>query len=147
MSEVFERVAPRRACAEQECETGPYRTLVFFLALSLGVAASPGEAREQPSEAATQTGIAIYYSDSFQGRPVANGEILDQRGLTAAHNGYALGTRVRVTNLSNGKSVVVKINDRMGPDDTLLIDVTRRAAEELDFIDAGRTTVRLEVVE
>ena len=107
----------------------------FFLALSLGVAPSPGEAREQPSEAATQTGIAVYYSDSFQGRPVANEEILDQRGLTAAHNGYALGTRVRVTNLSNGKSVVVKINDRMGPDDTLLIDVTRRAAEELDFIE------------
>ena len=100
----------------------------------------------QSSSAQTQTGTAVYYGDYFQGRPVANGEIFDQDRLTAAHNGYAFGTQVRVTNLTNDRSVVVTINDRMRSDSRELIDVTRRAAQELDFIREGRIEVRLEVV-
>ena len=97
----------------------------------------------QSSATQRQTGVAVHYSDYFQGRPVANGEIFDQEGLTAAHNSYTFGTRVRVTNLANDKSVIVTINDRMRSDSRMLIDLTRRAAEELDFIHEGRTRVRL----
>lgn len=101
----------------------------------------------QPSNVRIQTGIAAYYSDYFQGRPAASGEIFDQNILTAAHNGYAFGTRVRVTNLANGNSVIVKINDRMKSDSKVLIDLSRRAAAELDFIREGITRVEVTVVE
>lgn len=93
-----------------------------------------------------QTGTAAYYGDDFHGRPVVSGEIFDQETLTAAHNGYAYGTRVRVTNLANGNSVVVRISDRMRSDSEILIALTRRAAEELDFIREGVTSVEVTVV-
>lgn len=112
-----------------------------------GVVAGPIAIPRQPSDARTQTGIAVYYHDRFQGRLTASGEVFDQKGRTAAHNGYPFGTVVRITNLSNGRSVDVRINDRMGNDDSLLIDVTRRAAEELDFVEAGRARVTLEVID
>lgn len=111
-------------------------SVVLWLATAAGVSG-------QSSATQRQTGVAGHYSDYFQGRPVANGDIFDQEGLTAAHNGYIFGTRVRVTNLANDKSVIVTINDRMRSDSRTLIDLTRRAAEELDFIHEGRTRVRL----
>jgi peptidoglycan lytic transglycosylase len=94
-----------------------------------------------------EEGIAVHYSDYFQGRPVANGETFDQEQLTAAHNRHQYGTRVRVTNLKNDKSVVVTINDRMRSNRRVLIDVSRKAAEELDFVREGRAQVKVEVVE
>lgn len=97
--------------------------------------------------AAQDTGTAAYYSDYFVGRTVANGEVYSHGELTAAHNGYPFGTRVRVTNLSNNRSVVVKINDRMRKNSRFLIDVSRSAAEELGFVKEGKTQVRVERVE
>jgi rare lipoprotein A len=97
--------------------------------------------------AEAQTGIAVYYSDYFQGRPVASGETFDQEKLTAAHNGLPYGTKVKVTNLANDKSVVVTINDRMRSNTKVLIDVTRSAAETLGFVKEGRAQVRVEVVQ
>jgi rare lipoprotein A len=61
-----------------------------------------------------QTGLASYYADKYQGRRTANGEHFNQNAQTAAHRTLSFGTRVKVTNLSNGKSVIVRINDR-GP--------------------------------
>ncbi len=118
-----------------------YKTLLMgapFYALS--------QARGQSD---SETGIAVYYSDFFHGRPVASGgdEEYDKNALTAAHNGHPFGTRVRVTNLSNNKSVVVKINDRMRSRSRVAIDLSRRAAEELDFIREGKTRVKIEVVQ
>ena len=96
--------------------------------------------------AAQDTGIAVYYSDYFVGKPVANGEIYSHDALTAAHNGYPFGTEVRVTNLSNDQSVVVKINDRMRKNSKLLIDLSRSAAQELGFVKEGKTRVTVEPV-
>jgi rare lipoprotein A len=94
---------------------------------------------------AVEEGLAHFYSDSVQGKKTSSGEPYDKNGLTAAHKKLALGTKVKVTNLSNGKSVVVTVNDRMGASSPAVIDVTRRAAEELGFVSAGKTKVKLEV--
>ena len=94
-----------------------------------------------------ETGNAVFYSDKLVGRPLTSGEKYDRNALTAAHRTLALGTMVRVTNLKNNKSVVVRINDR-GPHGVKsdIIDLSGRAAQELDIIKAGRAKVKLEVV-
>lgn len=92
-------------------------------------------------------GIASYYHEKFNGRQTANGEIYDSRKMTAACNTLPLGTWIRVTNLSNNKSVVVKTNDRMHPRMTRVVDLSRAAAEKLDFIKKGLTKVKVEVLE
>ncbi|SDY48681.1 septal ring lytic transglycosylase RlpA family protein [Nitrosomonas sp. Nm58] len=93
-----------------------------------------------------KTGYAVHYSDKYQGRKTANGEVFDQSNLTAAHNEFPYGTLVKVTNLENNRSIVVKINDRMAPHNNNIIDVTKRAAAELGFIKKGRVHVNLETV-
>jgi rare lipoprotein A len=89
--------------------------------------------------------MAAFYSDNFQGKKTASGEAYDKNGLTASHKKLAYGTKVKVTNVANGKSVVVTVNDRMAASNPAVIDVTRRAAEELGFVSAGKTKVKLEV--
>jgi len=96
--------------------------------------------------AQSQEGVANMYSDSLQGKKTSSGEPYDKNGLTAAHKKLAYGTKVKVTNVANGKSVVVTVNDRLGKSSPAVIDVTRRAAEELDFVKSGKTKVQLEVV-
>ena len=98
----------------------------------------------------TRVGLASYYGREFHGRTTASGARFDMNALVAAHPSYPFGTRVRVTNLANDRSTVVRIVDR-GPAaqlraDGLLIDVSRKAAESLGFIQQGRTRVRLEVL-
>ena len=93
-----------------------------------------------------ETGYAVHYSDKFQGRKTANNEIFDQNELTGAHKKLRFGTQVKVTNLSNNRSVVVKVNDRMARRNRNVIDLTKRAAEELGFVKSGRARVKLEIV-
>lgn len=98
----------------------------------------------------TRVGLASYYGREFHGRTTASGARFDMNALVAAHPTYPFGTRVRVTNLVNGRSTIVRIVDR-GPAaqlraDGLLIDVSRKAAETLGFIQQGRVRVRLEVL-
>src|SRR6476620_12586740 len=76
-------------------------------------------------------GIASYYADKFNGRPTANGEIYDHNKLTAACNILPLGTWIRVTNLKNNKSVIVKTNDRLHPRMKRIVDLSRSAAKKL----------------
>ena len=95
----------------------------------------------------TDEGIAAYYSNVFQGRTTASGDRYDKNALTAAHNTYPFGTRLKVTNLENDKSVIVLINDRGPTTEGRIVDLSRRAAEELGFIRAGLTRVKLEVIE
>lgn len=97
--------------------------------------------------ARAEQGIAVHYSDRFQGKPTASGDKFDQEGLTAAHNKLPFGTRVKVTNLENNKSVELTINDRMAQGNRNLIDVTRRAARELGFGKKGRARARVDVVQ
>ena len=91
-------------------------------------------------------GMASYYGNKFQGRLTTSGEKFDQNKLTAAHNGLPLGTWVRVTNLRNNRSVIVKITDRMHPKNKRLIDLSRSAAEKLGFVKSGLTKVKVEVM-
>ena len=94
---------------------------------------------------AAEEGVASFYSDRFEGKKTANGEIYRMNGLTAAHKKLPHGTKVKVSNVENGKSVVVTINDRMPASSRVVIDVSRRAAERLGFVKAGRARVTLEI--
>jgi len=92
-------------------------------------------------------GVASYYADKFNGRETANGEIYDSRKMTAACNVLPLGTWIRVTNLVNNRSVVVKTNDRMHIRMKRVVDLSRAAAEKLGYIGRGLTKVKVEVLE
>jgi rare lipoprotein A len=100
------------------------------------------------SARAESVGIATYYARRFHGRITASGIPLDQNDMVAAHPTYPFGSIVRVTNLGNGRSVNVRIVDRgpaAGPRRSgVIIDLSRAAAESLDFIEAGRSRVRVE---
>jgi rare lipoprotein A len=91
-----------------------------------------------------EEGLANFYSDKFQGKKMANGERYDKTKLTASHKKHPFGTKLKVTNIENGKSVVVTVTDRMGQKNPAVVDVTRRAAEELGFAKAGKAQVKLE---
>ena len=92
----------------------------------------------------TETGYASFYSDSFDGKPTSNGEIFRQNKLTAAHKKITFGTNVKVTNLSNNKSVIVRINDRGPFVSGRIIDLSKTAAKQIDMIDAGVAKVPIE---
>ena len=91
-------------------------------------------------------GTASYYSNSFNGKKTANGEIYSHKKMTAACNVLPLGTWIRVTNLRNGKSVVVKTNDRLHSKMKRVVDLSREAAEKLGYVKSGLTRVRVEVI-
>jgi rare lipoprotein A len=92
-------------------------------------------------------GLASWYGGRFHGRLTSSGEVFDTNDLTAAHRTLPFGTRVRVTNLDNGRSVIVKINDRGPFVEGRVIDLSRAAAEELDMINLGVAHVSLEIVD
>jgi len=92
-----------------------------------------------------QVGTASWYGDYFQGKQTASGEPYDMRDFTAAHPTLPLGTFVRVTNLKNGKAVVVRINDRGPVVDGRIIDVSYNAARALGFKERGLQKVRLDI--
>jgi len=94
-----------------------------------------------------QVGIASWYGEYFQGKTTASGEPYDMHALTAAHPTLPLGTFVRVTNLRNGKVVVVRINDRGPVVDGRIIDVSYNTARVLGFQGRGLQRVRLDLIE
>ena len=94
----------------------------------------------------TETGTASFYANEFDGKITANGEIYDMNSLTAAHPTYPFNTLVKVTNLSNGKSVEVRINDRMPQFKGRIIDLSFSAAKRIEMINAGIQEVKLEVI-
>ena len=91
-------------------------------------------------------GVASYYADKFHGRKTASGEVFDMNKISAAHKEMPLGTVVRVTNLKNGRWVVLKINDRGPFVKGRIIDLSYGAAKQLDFVREGTTDVRIEVL-
>jgi rare lipoprotein A len=94
----------------------------------------------------TEEGIASWYGVPFHGRRASNGEVYDMNKLTAAHRTLPFDTVVRVTNLGNGKSTVVRITDRGPFVDNRIIDLSMAAAREIDSVGAGVVPVRLEIV-
>lgn len=95
----------------------------------------------------SETGKASYYGQAHHGKRTASGERFDQHALTAAHRTLPFGTRVRVTNLNNERSVVVRINDRGPFVRGRIIDLSRAAAERLDMLRAGVVPVRLQALD
>jgi rare lipoprotein A len=94
----------------------------------------------------TETGTASFYADEFDGKKTANGEVYDMNDLTAAHPSLPFNTLVKVINLSNGKSVEVRINDRMPQFKGRIIDLSLAAAKKIDMLNAGIQEVKLEVI-
>jgi rare lipoprotein A len=91
-------------------------------------------------------GVASWYGDKFHGRPTSSGELYDMGDLTAAHRTLPMPCFIKVTNIDNGKSVVLRVNDRGPYHSNRLIDVSRRAAQELGFINKGMARVKVERV-
>jgi rare lipoprotein A len=101
-----------------------------------------------PAEAArSQVGLASWYGEFHHGLQTASGEIFDMGELTAAHRTLPLGTRLRVTNLENGRVVRVRVNDRGPYVDGRVLDLSREAARVLGMVERGVVPVRLELVE
>ena len=96
--------------------------------------------------ARVQYGTASYYNNKFQNRLTASGEKFDQQKMTAAHNKLPLNTWIRVTNLSNHKSVIVRVNDRLHRKNTRLVDLSNLAAKNLGYLHNGLTRVKVEVL-
>lgn len=93
-----------------------------------------------------QYGIASFYHDKFEGRPTSSGEIFSQKKMTAAHNSLPLNTWIRVTNLRNHKSIIVKVNDRLHHRNTRLVDLSSKAASILGYKGRGIVKVKVEVL-
>ena len=114
-----------------------FKIVIFFILLMVPLFAF----------AESEEGVASYYADSLQGNLTASEEPYDKDALTAAHRTLPFGTRVKVSNLDNGKSVVVIINDRGPHSQNRLIDVSGVAARQLGLIDSGIAKVKIEVLE
>ena len=111
-------------------------------------AAAPREIEPEPEADGDRIGggVASYYGKRFAGRPTASGEIFNPVKLTAAHRTLPFGSKVKVTNKRNGRSVVVRINDRGPFSKGRVIDLSRKAAEEIGLIRAGHAPVELSLL-
>jgi len=118
-------------------------TLLGLLALFAGCTGRQADTAGSPG-GPVETGKASWYGTQHHGKRTASGEPFDQHALTAAHRTLPFGTRVKVTNLNNQRSVVVRINDRGPFRRGRVIDLSRAAAEQLDLIRTGVAPVRLE---
>lgn len=97
--------------------------------------------------AQTEMGTASFYHNKFDGRRTSSGEVFRQSLYTCAHKTYPFGTMLKVTNLSNDSTVVVKVNDRLPMRSKRCIDLSMVAAKQLNFVGKGLTKVRVEKVE
>jgi rare lipoprotein A len=122
--------------------------LALFLLQPAHLLAQQQAATTQPGPKVHRVfyGMASFYSNKFNGRKTASGEIFSQGKMTCACNVLPLGTWIKVTNMRNGRSVVLKTNDRIHPKVKRLVDLTRTAAEKLGYISGGLTRVKVEVI-
>jgi rare lipoprotein A len=110
--------------------------------LLMPVFAQAGDSRNPIGE-----GMASYYSSEFAGSRTANGERFDPGAMTAAHRTLSFGTRVAVTNLANGKEVIVRVNDRGPHGKGRIIDISYAAAKEIGMDRSGTARVKLELLD
>ncbi|MDB5203543.1 MAG: hypothetical protein JWQ27_2952 [Ferruginibacter sp.] len=127
---------------------------LFLLTTCLFQVALPAQSKEEATEQTSGKkkgtilfGQASFYANKFHGRQTASGETFSQEKYTAACNSLPLGTWIQVTNLKNGKIVVVKTNDRLHPKTRRLVDLTKAAAQKLGFVSMGLTRVKVEVLD
>jgi rare lipoprotein A len=123
--------------------------LVFFIAPFSAVAQGHPINDKAKTKKVTRIfyGQASFYSNKFNGRRTASGETFDQKKLTCACNVLPLGTWVKVTNLRNGRSAIVKVNDRIHPKMRRIVDLSRAAALKLGYVSNGLTRVKVELVD
>jgi rare lipoprotein A len=126
----------------------PFLYLACFIGVCLSCAYQPTDTYRRDIQRGVQYGKASFYGygDEFHGRKTANGEIFDRNAVTAAHPTLPFGTFCRVTNLSNGKSVVVRINDRGPFKGGRIIDLSYGAAKRIDSVRTGVVDVKVEVL-
>lgn len=125
------------------------RAFFRFILLTLLVLVTRVQAQEPATttpEITTFYGTASYYADKFIGRRTANGDVYDPENLTAACNVLPLGTWIKVTNLKNQKTVLVRTNDRLHPKMNRLVDLSKAAAKVLGYANSGLTRVKVEVL-
>jgi rare lipoprotein A len=115
--------------------------IIAFLLLSCLGGITPVFAGYLPVE---EVGKATFYANTLHGRKTASGEKYDKEALTCAHKSYPFGTRLKVTNLENNKSVIVRVNDRGPFIEGYIVDLSRRAAESVDMISRGVVKVKIE---
>lgn len=106
----------------------------------------PVTAQNEKSSSRLLYGQASYYAAKFEGRQTATGEIFRQNQMTAACNVLPLGTWIKITNLRNGKSIIVRTNDRLHVKTRRIVDLTRTGASKLGYINSGLTRVKVEVL-
>ena len=109
--------------------------------------AHPVDPQNISTDKAYQVGTASYYGKKFHGRKTANGEVFNMYKLTAAHRVLPLGTIAKVTNLANGRWVVVKVNDRGPFIEGRILDLSFGAALEIEMVQQGTAKVMIEIVE
>lgn len=120
--------------------------IVLLAALLATLSASAFAGGKSARTGKVLKGIASYYHDSLHGNKTASGQIYNKNKMTAAHKTLPLGSKVRVTDVRTGKSIVVRVNDRGPFVKGRIIDLSRRAASELGMIKRGVTRVRVEVL-
>jgi rare lipoprotein A len=123
---------------------------VTICAVLVSIATVTSDAHDVPAQQNLQVGLASYYGPGFNGEPTASGEVFDERELVAAHRTLPLGSVVQVTNLENGRSVVLRVIDR-GPYGRnhrkgCIIDVSKGAARRLRFVRDGIVRVKVKVM-
>ena len=154
ISDAPNRVVSTRGVSPSESQTGnpsndkpPTHTLPREIP-PIAKIPSPPETEQAPPATSQptmmETGVASWYGPKFHGKLTASGEVFNQEKFTAAHQTLPWGSRVKVTNLANGKSVDVRINDRGPFGKGRIIDVSRAAARALGMVGRGLTTVRVE---
>lgn len=119
------------------------RYLILTLCLSLLVGCA---SRDSGNTGSTSQGQASWYGAQHQGKATASGEPFNMNALTAAHRELPFGSRLRVTNLNNGRSVIVRINDRGPFSRGRIIDLSRKAAEQLGMLKSGVAPVKIELI-
>lgn len=134
MNKTFDAVASRRRGALRPA---------FFATGLIALGALPASAADRIAH----DGIASFYGREHHGGPTSSGERFDMNAMTAAHRTAPLGSRLKVTNLNNGRTIVVRINDRGPFVRGRIIDLSRAAAGELGFIGAGVTRVHVETAD
>lgn len=128
----------------------PVVTVIMLFIFSISANAQSRTAEKENTHTKTTRvfyGQASFYANKFNGRKTANGEIFDQKKLTCACNVLPLGTWIKVTNLRNGRSVIVKVNDRIHPRMKRIVDLSRSAAQKLGYVSSGLTRVKVEIVD
>lgn len=117
----------------------------FFILLVITV--KLGFAQDTLKAELSTQGLASFYANKFNGRKTSSGEKFHNSQLTAAHKSFKFGTMVKVRNLKNDSVVIVRINDRLPQKSKRTIDLTQKAAKQLNFIKAGLTKVEITVID